>query len=111
MAHWTCWQPGYAMARLVGMIAGRGPQRQGQIGAWSWVRIPCSYPEVAFWNGYDTDPQRSDDWVGMLKMRHPDGKEFLLFSYMGVRGAVGWSFLASTRDVKLLEELGQTLEE
>ena len=110
-SQWTCWAPPYLMARLLSVMVGKGYQPSGTIGSWRWSRVPCSYPKLAFWDGQNTASDRSDDWIGALKIDGPKGETFLLFSFLNSKGVIGEWYLASTHDAALLDCFAQAVRE
>ena len=86
-----------AMAR----IAGNGFAPCGHVGLWKWERVPTKYPCFALWSGRrikETDSM----WVGVIRVRSPEGQEFILFSYLSHRDEFCNQYLASTDDLALL---------
>jgi len=81
----------------------------GQVGAWKWERVPSPYPRLIYWHGRDSHKTEADGWVGVIKVSGPDGKEFLLFSFLSTRGEVANIYLASTSDKFLLERFSHEL--
>lgn len=108
---WTCWAPGHVTCRLLGQIVGKGHQLTGRIGQWLWTRVPSTYPQLSFWDGYSLDAACSDDWVGVLKIRGDCGGEFLLFSFLNSQGEIGRWYLASTLNVQLLDRFAHAVRD
>lgn len=108
--HWTNWLVRYRHGGALRQLVGRDGRTKGQVGPWSWERIPCSYPEVELWDGMQTEPDRSDCWVGVVRIHCEDGTSFLLFSFLDSMGEIGNTYLASTRDVRVLERFVREVE-
>jgi hypothetical protein len=110
VTHWTRWSAS-GTHHCVRKLVGKGYNTEGTVGAWSWSRVPCAYPALALWNGDDTDPAHSDEWVGMLRITGQVDDEFLLFSCLNSAGSIGQWYLASTPDVELLDRFGRAVHE
>jgi hypothetical protein len=89
-----------AMAR----IAGYGYAESGQVGSWKWERVESRYPRLAFWGGELKARGGGGVWTGVLRIHSPDGKAFLLFSYLSHRDEFCHQYLASTDDRELLRQ-------
>jgi ATPase family associated with various cellular activities (AAA) len=110
VSHWTRWTAS-GTHHCLSNIVGKGHKAEGTVGTWSWVRVPCSYPALTFWDGYSTDPARSDDWIGMLRIKGEQDEGFLQFSCLNSMGTIGAWYLASTTDVVLLDRFGLAVHE
>jgi hypothetical protein len=110
VARWTCWDPrGQEYGSYLAKFVGRGHKPGGQVGTWTWERVPCSYPQPAYWDGDFDTPEESLCWVGAVRIRGSSGEEFLLFSYLNAAGDIGTRYFASTDDLKLLDRFARDL--
>ncbi len=86
----------------LGRVAGNGYQAAGTVGAWRWERVPTRYPRLALWGGSLSVKGSIGLWVGAIRVFSPDGRDFLLFSYLSHRDDFCKQYLASTDDLVLL---------
>jgi DNA polymerase III delta prime subunit len=82
-------------------ICGDGRSVSGSVGKWRWERVPTSYPALV-WGGNLDKENRYGAWTGAIRLTHPDGTAFLLFSYLSNRDTFCEQYLASTDDLKIL---------
>ncbi len=92
---WACWYPraGVDQDALARIPAGR--QERGTVGAWTWRRVPLSYPCLQYWHdgvGGENDGER---WAGLIEVCGEEGEEFLVFSYLCCSGTVGSFYMTN----------------
>jgi hypothetical protein len=108
---WFFWNPARTpYLRYLQDLVERPDQRAGTAGAWTWKRIPCSYPEVFYWNNDPQDKIHANFWTGAVAVGGPAGENFILFSYLNSKGIVGEFFFVSTADLAAAHRFGQELE-
>ena len=101
--HWTyvhmAHHPGVsAMAKIVG----NGYAPSGHVGLWKWERASTKYPCFALWGGRLGVKKNDGMWAGAIRICSPEGREFILFSYLSHRDEFCNQYLASTDDLALL---------
>jgi len=95
--------------RQMCQICGGGSNVGGRIGEWQWDRVPMSYPILALIN--DIEPKSPwEAWTGVIRVTHPDGTTFLLFSYLSHRDTFCKQYLASTDDLGVLRRFAKDVD-
>lgn len=88
-------------ASALGQLCGVGYQVSGTVGNWRWERVPTRYPRLALW-GVKLGVRTGRIWAGVIRVHSPDGRNFLLFSYLDHKDTFDGHSLASTDDVALI---------
>lgn len=126
---WMCWMNG---TQPLKHIVGKNSPSCGTIGSWSWKRVACSYPSVAYWEGDatglleedETHPpgikdtpsanspvlSRGDAWAGVIEVAGDKGERFMLFSFLNARGELDRSYYASSVDLRLLTRFARDVD-
>ena len=102
--NWMCWKVPYSHEKLVlRAIVGRDNSQCGQIGKWSWKRVPTSYPDAEIWDKDTGTIDRDDSWTGLIEVKGDDGEKFYIFSYLTFSMNVNTEYFVSTRDRDMLK--------
>lgn len=97
---WLCWRPpGAALERLASRLS---RQSALVIGDWRVEVLPIKYPFLRYAHSEGTVAVRRQDWTGLVRVRGPGGRGFVLFSFLDATGEVGSQYMASTTDAELL---------
>lgn len=107
--HWIAWVPrSESVSTALRKIVATAGATTGQVGSWSWSRVPCSYPQPYYWTGFiDSEGRPQTAWVGVLEIGGAANEKFLLFSYLDSCGQVGCHYFTSTVDCKLLQRFAK----
>lgn len=105
---WLCWDCDYDLSQYLGKIPA-GSRSKGRIGDWSWESVKTSYPVAAYWSGNRKGNKPWAGWGGVIRAKKPDGKGFLLFSFLHSTGIVGDMYLASTCNRHLLTQFAEAV--
>jgi len=87
----------------ISRVVGNGYASSGQVERWKWERVPTNYPRFALWGGRLKVKQVDSMWAGAIRIQSPEGREFILFSYLSHRDEFCNQYLASTDDLVLLK--------
>ncbi len=104
---WGVWEPDHDWVRA---IIPDGDANEGAIADWTWHRVVIRYPRI--WYAilsFCKEPENK--WTGLLKIRSPEGSEFLLFSFLDSTGMVGARFMVSTTNLELLNRFSDIVRE
>lgn len=105
ISHWTYIHLGrHPATPALAKFAGNGYTESGRVGQWKWERVACRYPRFAIWGGQNKARTDRGMWAGVLRVHSPEGKAFLLFSYLSHRDEFCTQYLASTDDLALLRQ-------
>ena len=103
---WTCWHPlnwrfRYAVGKLIPITT----DREGEVAGWSWCRLEGQYPSITYTTDGIDRSEMYKTWTGAVRLTSPSGVDFILFSYLGSMGDVGVTYMASTANTLLLQQL------
>ena len=102
--NWLAWEPGgrYRVGIALGNIINTAAEVRGTIDdEWSWERVTLTYPDVRHWDGDYRVP--SFNWTGAIRVRGPEGKNFILVSFINAGGYLGYDYFVSTRDISTIK--------
>ena len=88
--------------RSLALMLRSGYQKEGHIKDWTWKRVECDYPRLCLWSGRKSTRDVSNIWAGVISVTAPDGRSFMLFSYLSHRDEFCNQYITSTDDVKLM---------
>jgi hypothetical protein len=102
---WLCWIPSGDCA--IPCIVSPESFDRGEIKDWSWSREAIGYPSTLYHAEQRRKTARERNWTGLLRVRSPKGKEFLLFSFLDSEGSVGRRYFISPPCPDLVSEFNK----